>query len=153
MAIRVIAVGTASRDPLVAAADAYLERVRRHVPIAVIEVAAGRRSAKADARKVRAVEAAAILRRAAGAQLVALDATGRSLASEAFAKKLEGWLNRGELAFAIGGATGLHPEVLAAASFVLGLGPLTLSHRLARLVLCEQLYRACAILHGEPYHK
>lgn len=153
MAIRVIAVGAAARDPLIAEADDYLQRIRRHVRVDVVAVDAGRRHAKSDDAKVRAAEGAEIMRHAAGVRLIALDASGRSLTSEAFAKKLEGWLNRGDLAFAIGGATGLHPDVLAGAELVLAFGPLTLSHRLARLVLCEQLYRAFTILRGEPYHK
>jgi len=153
VAIRVIAVGASARDPLIAEADDYLRRIRRHVRTDVIAIEAGRRHAKSDDAKVRAAEGEAILRQAAGARLVALDSTGRTLTSEAFANKLEGWLGRGDLAFALGGATGLHRDVLAAAEFVLAFGPMTLSHRLARLVLCEQLYRAFAILHGEPYHK
>jgi 23S rRNA (pseudouridine1915-N3)-methyltransferase len=55
--------------------------------------------------------------------------------------------------FAIGGDEGLSDEVRSKAKLVLSLSPMTLPHRLARLVLVEQVYRAFTILKGEPYHK
>ena len=57
------------------------------------------------------------------------------------------------LAFLVGGADGLAPEVLARADLKLSLGPMTLPHGLARIVLAEQLYRAATILAGHPYHR
>jgi len=56
------------------------------------------------------------------------------------------------IAFVIGGALGLPKAVVAKASRRLSLSNLTLPHRLARVVLCEQLYRAMSIIRGEPYH-
>ena len=89
-----------------------------------------------------------------GTRLVACVAGGDSYTSEEFA----GWLARERdadrsIAFAIGGAYGLAPDVLDAATATLSLAPWTLPHELARLVLAEQLYRAGSILRGEPYHK
>jgi 23S rRNA (pseudouridine1915-N3)-methyltransferase len=55
--------------------------------------------------------------------------------------------------FLIGGAHGLDDDVLRRADLALTLSPFTLPHELARLVLLEQVYRACTILRGEPYHK
>ena len=64
------------------------------------------------------------------------------------------WLERGQdVALLIGGSDGLAPEVLARADERLALSRFTLAHRLARLVLVEQLYRAMTILRGEPYHE
>ena len=57
------------------------------------------------------------------------------------------------LALVIGGSHGLAPDLLAAAGDRWSLGPLTLPHELARVVVAEQLYRAVTILRGEPYHK
>ena len=59
----------------------------------------------------------------------------------------------GTLAFLLGGADGHGPDVLAATALTLSLGPLTLPHGLARVVLAEQLYRAATILAGHPYHR
>jgi rRNA large subunit m3Psi methyltransferase RlmH len=55
--------------------------------------------------------------------------------------------------FLIGGADGLPPAVVAGASRRLSLSPLTLPHRLARVILCEQLYRCISAIRGEPYNR
>jgi 23S rRNA (pseudouridine1915-N3)-methyltransferase len=57
------------------------------------------------------------------------------------------------MAFLIGGPDGHGPAVLAATSLRMSLGPMTLPHGLARIVLVEQLYRAATILAGHPYHR
>ena len=73
------------------------------------------------------------------------------------AKELDGtWtMVSGEqgLTFLIGGADGLPADLVKRANFHWSLGRLTLPHRLARLVLVEQLYRALSIVRGEPYHR
>jgi 23S rRNA (pseudouridine1915-N3)-methyltransferase len=79
-----------------------------------------------------------------------LDRTGRTVSSEGFAAQLEG--HRGsarDLVFVVGGPYGTD---LPGADRRLSLGPMTLPHQLARIVLLEQLYRAHRILAGEPYH-
>lgn len=86
--------------------------------------------------------------------LVALDERGKSLSSV----ELSQWVakqqqNGKDLAFAIGGDEGLAPVVREKAALVLSLSKLTLPHRLARLVLLEQLYRVFTLIRGEPYHK
>jgi 23S rRNA (pseudouridine1915-N3)-methyltransferase len=90
-----------------------------------------------------------------GALTVALDEHGRQLDSMAFARRLGEWQDQGrsEIAFLIGGPDGLAPSVLETAEVVLALGPMTWPHRLVRVLLAEQLYRASAILAGHPYHR
>jgi 23S rRNA (pseudouridine1915-N3)-methyltransferase len=90
-----------------------------------------------------------------GALLVACDAMGASMTSEAFAKWLQSERERAsrDVVFLIGGAFGLSEQVRSAAKKTLSLAPWTLAHELARLVLAEQLYRAGTIQRGEPYHK
>jgi len=86
--------------------------------------------------------------------VVALDARGKALGSEEFARRLGRWRDEGRsIAFLIGGADGLGPEALAAADLVLSLGALTWPHLLVRGMLLEQLYRAQQILAGHPYHR
>jgi 23S rRNA (pseudouridine1915-N3)-methyltransferase len=58
-----------------------------------------------------------------------------------------------DLLFIIGGDEGLDESVRSAANLTLSLSKMTLPHRLARVVLVEQIYRAYTILKGEPYHK
>jgi 23S rRNA (pseudouridine1915-N3)-methyltransferase len=87
--------------------------------------------------------------------LIALDRQGEMLSSERWATELRRlwteWPHA--LAFALGSDLGLGQEVLRAARFRWSLGPLTLPHELARLVLYEQLYRALSIGAGMHYHR
>ena len=86
------------------------------------------------------------------ARRVALDPQGRVPgSSEAFARWLEKRLDERPVAFLIGGAAGLDASLLAECDERLSLGPLTMPHQLARVVLTEQLYRALCIAGGHPY--
>jgi len=88
------------------------------------------------------------------AQTVACDRSGKSLSSEQFAEFLRKARDEDrDLAFLIGGAFGLAPDVAATSTMKLSLAPWTLPHEIARLVLAEQIYRAGTIVRGEPYHK
>jgi 23S rRNA (pseudouridine1915-N3)-methyltransferase len=87
-------------------------------------------------------------------RLVALAPQAESLTSESWANLLDEWRadGIGRAVFAVGGADGLSPAVIAAADRRIALGPQTLAHELAQVVLVEQLYRAWTIMRGEPYH-
>jgi 23S rRNA (pseudouridine1915-N3)-methyltransferase len=140
MRLRVLAVSKLRDRALEALAEDYVQRIRRHVPIEVEELRTG---------------AALLGRLPADAHVVVLDAAGEAMGSETFARWLGRHLHQGrsDLVFVLGGAEGLDPAVRARGSARLSLGPLTLPHRLARIVLLEQLYRATSILWREPYHK
>lgn len=84
---------------------------------------------------------------------VALDERGDQHSSDKLAALLRTWTMRhGEVAFLVGEAYGHHPASLAVCDARLSLGPMTLPHQLAHLLLIEQLYRAATILAGTPYH-
>lgn len=84
---------------------------------------------------------------------VLLDEAGKTYRSEELARALEKWsMQHGTVAIAIGSAYGHNEATIAAAQAKLSLGPLTLPHVLAHVVLIEQIYRAATILRGEPYH-
>jgi 23S rRNA (pseudouridine1915-N3)-methyltransferase len=69
-------------------------------------------------------------------------------------RRLAEWQREGRpVALAIGGSHGLAGDLVERADDRWSLGPLTLPHELARVVVLEQLYRAGTILRGEPYHK
>lgn len=107
------------------------------------------------ARRTRDEEAETILGRL-GPQdwLVALDERGKQLTSVELASFIAlAQQQSKDLLFAIGGDEGHAPELVSRARLVLSLSKLTLPHRLARVVIAEQLYRAFTILKGEPYHK
>lgn len=90
-----------------------------------------------------------------GAVAVALDGTGRSFTSEAFAGWLSARRDEGcrEIVFLIGGADGLAENVRKQANLQLSLGAMTWPHMLARAMLSEQIYRAVTILANHPYHR
>ena len=89
------------------------------------------------------------------AYVVALDVRGKEVSSEALAARMHDWQIAGtnSIAVIIGGDLGLSDAVLARAALWLSLSPMTFTHQMARLILLEQLYRACRINSGEPYHK
>jgi 23S rRNA (pseudouridine1915-N3)-methyltransferase len=86
--------------------------------------------------------------------LVLLDSRGKQFSSEQFAKFFDAHLSNSvqQLVFAIGPADGFTDETRNAAKQIISLGPMTLPHELARVVLLEQIYRAFTILKGHPYH-
>ena len=111
--------------------------------------------ARSQGEKAKLEEGEAILAKLSARDvLVALDERGKAMTSvelSAFVAKQQA--QGRDLAFAIGGDDGLSDAVRAKAGLVLALSAMTLPHRLARLVLMEQLYRAFTILRGEPYHR
>ena len=91
---------------------------------------------------------------AGGEQLILLDERGRQLDSRGLATKLTDWqLDGRDLCFVIGGPDGVSAGVRQRADFTWSLSKLTLPHGLARVLLAEQLYRACALQAGHPYHR
>ena len=80
---------------------------------------------------------------------------GKPLSSEALSEKLQQWSVSGtsKIVCIIGSSFGLSPAVKAAATFKLSLSPMTFPHQLARVMLCEQVYRAMQIAAGGKYHK
>ena len=147
---RLLAVGRLRAGPEAALFAEYNGRLRP--PLAVTEIAEGRGGAPVE---VRRREGAAILAALPpGGLLVALDLGGAAPSSEAFAALWTRWDEGGRVpCFAVGGAEGLDPAVLAAADHRLSLGPLTWPHMLVRVLLAEQLFRAQAIRAGHPYHR
>lgn len=125
--------------------DDYVQRIRRHVSVEIVEV---------DARSDRALVDRIGRSLGAGTRVVALDEEGRSMDSEGFARHLQQLLAAHPgLAFLVGGADGWPDGLDDRIHERLSLSPMTLPHRLARVVLVEQIYRALSIAHGEPYHR
>ena len=91
----------------------------------------------------------------AGSLLVCLDERGSVLSSPEFSKKLGNWADQGrsDVSFVIGGADGIDPSLRAEADFLLSFGKMVWPHKLVRVMLAEQLYRAASIAVGTPYHR
>ena len=142
MKIRLLMLGKTRRAELRAVIDDYVKRVGRHSAIEVTEV----RDGDAAIKKLDADRAATA---------VLLDALGKNLDSNTFAKWLGELRDRGtrELIFVCGDADGFPARLRERVGQKISLSPMTFSHELARAMLAEQLYRAFAILSGSPYPK
>jgi 23S rRNA (pseudouridine1915-N3)-methyltransferase len=159
MRVTVAAVGRLKDGPERALLARYQERLcplAKRLGLAPVAWHETGESRAGDAARRREEEGAALLRLVRGADfIIALDARGKALGSEAFARLLADKRDGGTEAagLLIGGPDGLSDGVRAAANLQLSLGAMTLPHGLARIVLAEQLYRAATILSGHPYHR
>lgn len=155
MKARLIAVGERAPDWVASGFGDYQKRLSHWLPLELVEVAAGIRGKGRDAARAMADEGARVLAALPKqSHVVSLDGRGKPYSSEQLALRVEAWRQQGrDLAFLIGGPEGHAPEVIAAADESWALGPLTLPHMLVRLVVAEQLYRACSLLANHPYHR
>ena len=155
MRIHVCAVGRLRGGPEKTLIDDYVTRFDRTGrslslgPMRLVEV---------EDRKGGGISAEAALLRGAtpkGALVCALDERGATMSSPDFAKLLGKWRDAGrsDVAFLIGGADGLSPEMRTEADQLLSFGKMVWPHMLVRVMLSEQLYRAASILAGSPYHR
>ncbi len=155
MRIHLCVVGRLRRGPELSLIDDYLgrfDKTGRNMglgPANIIEVE--------DKKGGGMAAEAELLRRVIpkNALTMVMDERGKLIKSPEFAQKLGGWRDAGQrdLAILIGGADGLSPELRAGADFALSFGKMVWPHMLARVMLCEQLYRAASILAGSPYHR
>jgi 23S rRNA (pseudouridine1915-N3)-methyltransferase len=146
MQIRLIVAGKPALDYAKAGMDEYLKRLTRAGGHELVVIKAGNRD-EVSAR---------LLERSKGCFRVALDERGESLTTREFARRLEVLESRGDVktvAFLIGAADGHNQSLRDACDLVLTLSPFTLQHKLATLVLLEQLYRVASLRSGSPYHR
>lgn len=148
MKIRLVSVGR-DKEFTAAGVEEYAKRLRRFVPLDVVELpaASGTSAKEREAERILA-------QRPARGELWALDERGTELTSAELSRRIGRLRDAAvDLTLCVGGDEGLAPAVLEGASFTWSLSRLTLPHRLARLTAVEQLYRAFEILRGGPYHK
>ena len=133
----------------------YAKRLSRELPLELVEITPGLRGGNRDAARAMQDEGARVLASLPkNAWVVALDGRGTPHSSEQLAQRLAAWRQQGrDLAFLIGGPEGHAPAVWQRADERWALGPMTLPHMLVRLLVAEQLYRACSILGNHPYHR
>ncbi len=155
MRVHICAVGRLRAGPEKDLIDDYLTRFDRTGralglgPARVVEVE--------DKKGGGMVAEAALLERAlpAGALICALDERGKVETSPEFANRLGGWrdMGRSDVAFVIGGADGIAPDLRSRVDQKWSFGKMVWPHMLVRVMLSEQLYRAASILAGGPYHR
>lgn len=141
------------------AAAEYVKRLSRYCKLDIIELPEERLPEDPSPAQIDAAlakEAEAIRGKLpASSSLAALCVEGQTQSSEELARLLDTWSNRGEkrLVFLIGGSHGLHASIKNQAQMKLSMSPMTFPHHLARVMLLEQIYRACQISAGTKYHK
>jgi 23S rRNA (pseudouridine1915-N3)-methyltransferase len=154
MRVRVIAIGTRMPPWVRSACDEYLRRLRGGLAVVLTEIEPAARRAGGTGQAIAREGAKLLAALQPSDHLIALDERGRELTTRELARWLGSRMQQGEdLAFLIGGPDGLAAAVRARSDFTLALSRLTLPHALARVLLCEQLYRAHCILANHPYHR
>jgi 23S rRNA (pseudouridine1915-N3)-methyltransferase len=159
MRIVIAAVGRLKDGPERELAANYRKRaeaVGRGLGLREVETVEIRESRAQDAERRRVEESIAIATIIPERSIVViLDERGTSLDSASFAAKLGEWRaeDRPAACFVIGGADGLASTLRERASLKLAFGAATWPHQLVRVMLLEQVYRACTILTGHPYHR
>ncbi|MBQ9264709.1 MAG: 23S rRNA (pseudouridine(1915)-N(3))-methyltransferase RlmH [Clostridia bacterium] len=155
----ILCVGKMREKFYAAAADEYLKRISRFGKMEIIEVPdlpEPANASDADRQKVIEKEGESLLSRVKpGDRVIALCIDGPQFESERFAAHLADNDMRfgSRQVFVIGGSLGLSPAVIRRADEKMSLSKMTFPHQLARVVLLEQIYRACKINAGEKYHK
>ncbi len=142
-AIEIIAAGKLKNDPLLDVFDDYKKRILWK--FSLIEI---------DEKTQNSQLAEITARIKPGAALVVLDERGKSLPSRDFAAKIDAWAQTyPTIQFIIGGADGLSDDIRKKATMLMSFGAQTWPHMMARVMLCEQIYRAQQIIAGHPYHR
>jgi len=138
-------------DPI----NEYLSRIRNYFPVELQVTRELRTQSFSDKELLKKAEANEILKRIENTDyLILLDERGQTLSSAEFAHFIHAQQNKNirRMVFVIGGAYGFADETYQRANMLLSLSRMTFTHQMTRLILVEQLYRACTILRGEPYH-
>lgn len=154
MHVTVVALGQRMPGWVDAACAEYGRRLPRDWNFSLVELKPAARDRGRSPAQLLDQEAEAIAAATRGRTLVALDERGAAWTSRDFAGRLARWRDDAvDLAFVIGSADGLAPQVKAGAAAQLALSAMTLPHGLARVLLVEQLYRAASLIAGHPYHR
>jgi len=156
MKISLIWPASSSEKDFEEAIDRYLKRIRHFYPVEVVEVPAERgRQTQSDAATMRSQSSRLLAAIPARGTVVVLDERGQVFDSLKFAR----WLERltmdspHGIHFVVGGDVGFDDSVRNRADKMLSLSAMTLPHQVARVVLLEQIYRACTLIRNIRYHK
>lgn len=159
MKITILCVGKIKESFYREAVEEYAKRLSRYCKLEILETADEKTPEGASPlleEQIRQREGERLLEKIRpDAFVITLEIGGKRCSSEAFAAYLDRCFTGGKshLVFVIGGSLGLSREVRERSDCALSFSDLTFPHQLMRVILCEQIYRAFRILHGEPYHK
>ena len=156
MKIKIVAVGKLKENYLKDAIDEYAKRISRFASLEIVEVdeclSRGAQNEK-EIERVKKAEGENILSKLEG-YVVVMDINGKEVSSEQLSAHIARQKQYSStFTFVVGGSNGVSDEVKSRADFMCSFGKITLPHQLFRVVLLEQLYRACCIEHNVAYHK
>ena len=157
--VTVLCVGKLKERFYADAAAEYVKRLQRYCKLEIIELPEQRLPedpSPAEIQRALRAEGAAIREKLPkGGAVVALCIEGKPSSSEELSRRMAdfGIQGRTQVTFIIGGSFGLDEDVKKQADWRLSMSPMTFPHHLARVMLLEQIYRACQIAEGTKYHK
>ncbi|HEX9509787.1 MAG TPA: 23S rRNA (pseudouridine(1915)-N(3))-methyltransferase RlmH [Puia sp.] len=155
MKIQLWSIGKEHEPYVKAGVEDFTKRISRYYPVEWKVISPPKNAGTLSQTELKKKEAATLLEGLTKDDyLVALDEKGRQFYSEGLAQFIQGRANESvrNLVFLIGGAYGLDETILQRANHQWSLSQLTFPHQLVRLLLAEQVYRACTILRNEKYH-
>jgi len=154
MKTNLILIGKTANKHFQAGISDYAERISHYMPFDIVTIPELRNTKSLSEEQQKQAEGELILKQIQPSDtVVLLDEHGKELCSVEYAQ----WLSQKQqtarrLIFVIGGPYGFSPDVYARANEKISLSKMTFSHQMVRLIFTEQLYRACTIIKGEPYH-
>jgi 23S rRNA (pseudouridine1915-N3)-methyltransferase len=133
----------------------YAQRLGRDCALSLKTLPTSRKSQRQSSGEVIRQDGARLLAAVpAGSHVVALDEAGSNLNSAKFARRLQVWMDSyRDVSLLVGGADGLSDECRKHARESWSLSALTFPHGLVRVIVAEQIYRACSLLNNHPYHR
>ena len=156
LSIALVCVGKMRETYYISAFAEYAKRLGAYCRFDLVELPEQRLPSQKEIHAALEKEALAIRARIPkGAAVIAMCVEGKLLSSEALARQLAGYAAGGtsKVCFLVGGSFGLDEGLKREASLRLSMSPMTFPHHLARVMLAEQIYRACTINAGTQYHK
>lgn len=150
--INLICVGNLKDKPFIELCEEYKKRISRFAKINVIELK--EKNNLDDIKLIKQSESDDILSRIDPQKTILLDVSSKHLSSEKFASMIQDLsLVQSEINFVIGGSYGFSDELLGKVDKKISMSQMTFPHRLARVMLLEQIYRAFTIINNVGYHK
>jgi 23S rRNA (pseudouridine1915-N3)-methyltransferase len=148
-------VGKTRSAPIRSLLDDYLGRLSKFAPVAITAVREGTTSNAGWTRTVQTEGEHLLARIKPDDLVVVLDSGGRQMTSGELANYIDARMQAGvkQITFVVGGHAGVHSSVKQRADLELSLGPMTLTHEMARVLLAEQVYRAFTIIRNLPYQR
>jgi len=155
MKIMLCSIGKPHDSDLKAAIEEFTKRITNYFSVEWLIVPPPKNAGTLSADELKKVEAASVLQKLTKDDyLVLLDERGKNISSPALATLIQQRGNEStkRIVFLIGGAFGVEDSVFKRANFVWSLSQLVFPHMIVRLILAEQVYRACSIIKNEKYH-